>query len=167
MAATPSPFLAQIIAAKGVNFDQVKLLGCGQWNDNRIKTKSTLYRRVVSLRPTRAVSMPSPRAIAPPMASIRSRPRASATTPPSSPPALPPITGAALSRASTITDPNGFRGIDGAFRFLSNGTNQRSLAIYQINPNGVQIIDPAPNSFAPVVGGGGGGGIIGGLFGNQ
>jgi hypothetical protein len=37
------------------------------------------------------------------------------------------------------------------------------LAIYQINPSGVQVIDPAPTSFAPVVGGGGGG-VLGGFF---
>jgi ABC-type branched-subunit amino acid transport system substrate-binding protein len=49
--------------------------------------------------------------------------------------------------AQTLTNPNGFIGVDGAFRLLSNGLNQRELAIYQINRGSVQMIDPAPKTF--------------------
>lgn len=158
------PFLAQIIAAKGVDLDAVKLLGSGQWNDSRIKTESTLY----------GAWYPSPDESG--FDSFAARYRAAYGIDPFPTASLgydATILAAGLAAnygaqrysVATITDPNGFRGIDGAFRFLSNGSNQRTLAIYQINPSGAQIIDPAPNSFAPVVGGGGGG-IIGGLFGN-
>jgi hypothetical protein len=37
--------------------------------------------------------------------------------------------------------------VDGIFRFTSSGTNQRGLAIAQINESQVNIIDDAPQSF--------------------
>lgn len=46
-----------------------------------------------------------------------------------------------------LTDPNGFAGVTGVFRFRGNGTNQRALAIMQVD-NGVAImISSAPRSF--------------------
>ncbi len=52
----------------------------------------------------------------------------------------------ALSPAS-LTRRQGFRGAYGAFRLLSNGTNDRALAVAQIQNNQVVILDPAPTSF--------------------
>lgn len=52
----------------------------------------------------------------------------------------------ALSAAS-LTQGAGFQGANGVFRFLPDGTNQRSLAIAQIKNNQAVIIDPAPASF--------------------
>ncbi|WP_045387135.1 penicillin-binding protein activator [Falsirhodobacter sp. alg1] len=49
--------------------------------------------------------------------------------------------------ASTLTQGSGFAGTSGAFRLLSNGTNERALAISQISNNQVRVIDPAPTSF--------------------
>lgn len=47
-----------------------------------------------------------------------------------------------------IMNPNGFTGIDGIFRFRSNGLAERGLAIHQIVSGGrSQIVDQAPNSF--------------------
>ena len=48
----------------------------------------------------------------------------------------------------TLTNPSGYIGLDGAFRFLSNGLNQRSLAVYQINNGKAVLVDPAPRTFA-------------------
>ena len=53
-----------------------------------------------------------------------------------------PITHAAL------TQPAGFAGVSGVFRFLPNGTNERGLAVAAIRDNQVVVIDPAPRSFA-------------------
>ncbi len=53
-----------------------------------------------------------------------------------------PITQANLTQAS------GFAGTGGAFRLLTNGTNERALAIAQISNNQVRVIDPAPRSFS-------------------
>ena len=52
------------------------------------------------------------------------------------------------SRTPTLTNPSGFIGIDGAFRLLPNGLNQRGLAVYEIDAGTAKIIDPAPKSFA-------------------
>jgi len=50
---------------------------------------------------------------------------------------------------SAITDPNGYFGADGLFRLKDNGSVERGLAILEIQPDGIRIIDPAPRSFAP------------------
>jgi ABC-type branched-subunit amino acid transport system substrate-binding protein len=46
-----------------------------------------------------------------------------------------------------LTDPNGFDGIDGIFRFNADGTNERGLAILAIRRDGFRLVDPAPTSF--------------------
>ena len=46
-----------------------------------------------------------------------------------------------------LTQGSGFAGVNGTFRFHSNGTNQRALAIATIENKLVKIIDPAPSSF--------------------
>lgn len=43
-----------------------------------------------------------------------------------------------------LTKRSGFRGIDGLFRFFSDGTNDMALAIMRVQTNGNQLIDPAP-----------------------
>ena len=48
---------------------------------------------------------------------------------------------------SSITQKAGFEGVDGIFRFNSNGTNERGLAIALVENKQVKIIDPAPTFF--------------------
>lgn len=48
---------------------------------------------------------------------------------------------------SALTQRSGFVGTQGVFRFLPGGTNERGLAIAQIQNNKVVVIDPAPRSF--------------------
>lgn len=48
-----------------------------------------------------------------------------------------------------ITDPNGYFGADGLFRLNADGSVERGLAILEIQPGGIQVVDPAPRSFAP------------------
>jgi len=47
-----------------------------------------------------------------------------------------------------LTQPQGFEGTNGIFRLNANGTNERGLAIAQIQNNQVVILEPAPRSFA-------------------
>ena len=54
--------------------------------------------------------------------------------------------GAPISREA-LTQPAGFAGVSGVFRFLPDGTNQRGLAVATIRGNQVVVIDPAPRSF--------------------
>lgn len=49
--------------------------------------------------------------------------------------------------ASSLTQGAGFAGVNGPFRFFRNGTNERGLAVAQIQNNQVIVIDPAPRSF--------------------
>jgi ABC-type branched-subunit amino acid transport system substrate-binding protein len=48
---------------------------------------------------------------------------------------------------AVLTDPNGFSGVDGIFRFRSDGSAERGLAILQVSPNGFAVVDPAPKTF--------------------
>ena len=55
---------------------------------------------------------------------------------------------AALS-TDVLTNPSGFAGIDGVFRFRRDGTNQRGLAVLRVTPTGGEIIAPPPRTFGP------------------
>ena len=46
-----------------------------------------------------------------------------------------------------IANPNGFAGRDGIFRFLSDGTAQRGLAVLQVRQRDATVIDKAPATF--------------------
>jgi branched-chain amino acid transport system substrate-binding protein len=48
---------------------------------------------------------------------------------------------------AALTDPNGFSGVSGVFRFNADGSCDRGLAILAITPEGFRVIDPAPRSF--------------------
>ena len=42
-----------------------------------------------------------------------------------------------------LTSASGFAGIDGLFRFRTDGTNERGLAVMKVSPTGGQIDQPA------------------------
>ena len=46
-----------------------------------------------------------------------------------------------------LTNPSGFAGIDGLFRFRTDGTNERGLAVMRVGPTGGQTISPPPRAF--------------------
>jgi hypothetical protein len=47
----------------------------------------------------------------------------------------------------TLTNPSGFAGIDGLFRFRTDGANERGLAVLRVGPTGGQVISPPPRAF--------------------
>lgn len=47
-----------------------------------------------------------------------------------------------------LTDPDGFVGLDGTFRFLNDGRSERMLEISQVNAGGFVVVDAAPAAFA-------------------
>ncbi|MEC7761893.1 MAG: penicillin-binding protein activator [Pseudomonadota bacterium] len=51
---------------------------------------------------------------------------------------------------SALTQSQGFVGVSGVFRLRSDGTNERGLAVAQIQNQQVVVIDPAPRSFSGV-----------------
>ena len=47
-----------------------------------------------------------------------------------------------------LTNPNGFSGAEGIFRFAPDGTSERGLAVLDIQPGGgLDVISPAPKTF--------------------
>jgi len=57
--------------------------------------------------------------------------------------------GASPFTAQNLTDPSGFIGADGVFRFHQDGTNERGLAVLQVGAGGAtSVLSPAPKSFA-------------------
>jgi len=50
-------------------------------------------------------------------------------------------------RATALTDPAGFSGVDGIFRFRANGLSERSFAIMQITRDGAEVVRAAPTTF--------------------
>jgi branched-chain amino acid transport system substrate-binding protein len=53
--------------------------------------------------------------------------------------------------ATTLTDPAGFSGVDGIFRFEGNGSVERGLAIMEVHDGFVDVREPAPTSFDQVI----------------
>ncbi|MCD8520566.1 MAG: hypothetical protein LRY57_04695 [Alphaproteobacteria bacterium] len=49
--------------------------------------------------------------------------------------------------AASITNPNGFAGVDGIFRFRQNGLVERGLAILEFRNGQAVVIDEAPRTF--------------------
>ncbi len=61
--------------------------------------------------------------------------------------ALMKKTGSGPLSKSALTQGAGFVGVNGIFRLRSDGTNQRGLAIAQIQNGRAVVVDPAPRSF--------------------
>ncbi|UGB26518.1 penicillin-binding protein activator [Methylorubrum sp. B1-46] len=50
---------------------------------------------------------------------------------------------------ATLTNPAGFSGLDGTFRFSSEGVSERTLAVYEIRDNAAMLVSPAPKVLGP------------------
>ncbi len=56
-------------------------------------------------------------------------------------------TGAINFTRASLIDPNGFTGIDGIFRFHSNGLIERGLAILEYKNGKIEVLEKAPTTF--------------------
>ena len=145
--AEEAPFLAQILAANKVKPGSVKYLGSGQWDDPRVAAESNLsggwypapersgfaafaarYQTAFGAQPLR------PASLAYDATSLAA--------------GLAARFGTERFADKTITNASGFIGIDGAFRFLPSGMNERGLAIYQISRGKAAVVEAAPRSFS-------------------
>jgi ABC-type branched-subunit amino acid transport system substrate-binding protein len=61
--------------------------------------------------------------------------------------ALSRTQGAQRFAAETLTNPSGFAGIDGLFRFRADGTNERGLAVMKVGQGGGTPVAGSPKSF--------------------
>ena len=62
--------------------------------------------------------------------------------------ALAHAQGAQHYPAAVLANPSGFNGADGLFRFRPSGINDRGLVVVQVGSGAVQVVSPAPKSFA-------------------
>ncbi len=140
------PDLAQMLVADGLNTKKIQLLGTGLWDDPRILSSTALdggvyaapdaagYRGFVSRYTAR----------------YRQQPVRTATLAYDAVALVAALTktqGAQRFSTETLTNPSGFSGIDGLFRFRADGTNDRGLAVLRITTTGVQVVSPPPKSF--------------------
>jgi len=58
-----------------------------------------------------------------------------------------PANGSSRYSADILMNEKGFSGLDGLFRFLPDGTIERSLAVLEINRRGFKVVDAAPLVF--------------------
>lgn len=142
------PQVVQALAADGVNLKRVQLLGTGLWDDPRVFSTAALeggwyaapestgfrsfsgrYRARYGQDPVRTATLAYD-AVALVAALVKTQ-------------------GPQRFSEQVLTNPSGFAGIDGVFRFLPEGPNERGLAVLRVTPSGGQVISPAPRSFQP------------------
>ena len=136
--------LPTLAAALGATHPQ--LLGTGLWTDRAISHDPALLGGWFAAPPPRAD------------ATFDDHYRSSFSVPP---PQLAPLAYDALSLVSALasgtpyhrftdaalTDPDGFVGVTGVFRFRADGSCDRGLAILSVEPDGFRVVDPAPKTF--------------------
>jgi ABC-type branched-subunit amino acid transport system substrate-binding protein len=141
------PSVVQALTAAGLNTRRVQLMGTGLWDDPRIFSDASLqggwyaapdstgfrnftarYRTRYGQDPVRTATLAYD-AVALVAALVKTQ-------------------GPQRFSEQTLTNASGFAGIDGLFRFRSDGTNQRGLAVMQVEPGGSRIISPPSRSFS-------------------
>jgi ABC-type branched-subunit amino acid transport system substrate-binding protein len=142
------PQVVQALVSAGVNVKRVQLLGTGLWDEPRIFSTASLeggwyaapdsagfrgfaqrYRARYGQDPVRTATLAYD-AVALVAALVKTQ-------------------GPQRFTEQVLTGASGFAGIDGIFRFRSDGTNERGLAVLRVAPGGGQPVSPAPRSFQP------------------
>jgi ABC-type branched-subunit amino acid transport system substrate-binding protein len=140
------PDVVQTLTANGVNTKKVQLLGTGLWDDPRIYSVPAVeggwyaapdstgyrnfaqrYRARYNQEPVRTATLAYD-AVALIAALVKTQ-------------------GPQRFSPETLTNPSGFSGIDGLFRFRADGTNERGLAVLRVTSSGAQVIAPPQRSF--------------------
>jgi branched-chain amino acid transport system substrate-binding protein len=141
------PQVVRALSDAGVNLKSVQLLGTGLWDDPRIFSNPALhggwyaapdsagfrnfsvrYRSRYGQDPVRTATLAYD-AVALVAALVKTQ-------------------GAQRFAEQVLTNTSGFAGIDGLFRFRTDGTNQRGLAVLRVGPTGGHTISPPPRAFA-------------------
>ncbi|MGA7031260.1 MAG: penicillin-binding protein activator [Pseudolabrys sp.] len=142
------PQVVNALVANGVDLRRVQLLGSGLWEDSRISSTgaiegawyaapgatgfsnfSSRYRARYGQDPVRTATLAYD-AVALVAALVKTQ-------------------GPQRFSETALTNPSGFAGIDGVFRFRPDGTNELGLAVLRVTPSGGQVLSPAPQSFQP------------------
>lgn len=140
------PFIAENLAKAGMNTGNKLIIGTGTWDDPRVQRSVTLTGGRfpapdnVKYQEFR-VQYLNAYGVEPPRKSTLGYDAVTLAA------GLVIQAGPQPFRLDILTDRNGFIGTDGVFRFLSNGTNQRGLAIYEISNQSARVLEPAPMNF--------------------
>ncbi len=140
------PDVVQALVANGVNTKKIQLLGTGLWDDQRVYATPALdggwyaapdsagfrnfagrYHARYNQDPARTATLAYD-AVALVAALVKTQ-------------------GPQRFSAPVLTNPSGFTGLDGLFRFRSDGTNERGLSVFRVSPSGGQVIAPPPRGF--------------------
>lgn len=140
------PTVGQVLAGVNLNIQRVKLLGTGVWNDTRVFRVPQLqggwfaapdsagfnafaarYQQRFGAPPTRLASV-SYTAVTLVAALARQQ-------------------GSARFSEQVLTNPSGFEGVDGLFRFRPDGQIERGLAVLEVRNGTAVTISPAPREF--------------------
>jgi hypothetical protein len=140
------PAIGTALQAAGFSPSRVKPLGTGLWNDPRVAGVAAMqggwfaspdtagfsgfagrYRARFNAEPTRIATL--------------------AYDGVSLAAALARTQGAARYSEAALLAPTGFAGVDGVFRFRSDGTNERALAVNEVRGEGAVVVSPAPKAF--------------------
>jgi substrate-binding family protein len=136
---------AEALTAAGANLRNIQLLGTGLWDNPRVFASASLqgglyaapdpsgfrafagrYRTRYGSEPVRTATL-SYDAVALVAALARQ--------------------GGQRYSADVLTNPSGFAGIDGLFRFKPDGTNERGLAVMRVASGGGVPVAGSPKSF--------------------
>jgi len=142
------PQVVRQLAASGVDLRRVQLLGTGLWDDPRIFSDKQLEGGLYAAPDSSGFRKFSARY----RARYGQDPVRTATLAYDAVAlviALTKTQGAQRFSESVLTNSSGFSGIDGVFRFRSDGTNERGLAVMRVTSTGGQVVSPAPRSFQP------------------
>lgn len=134
--------LSKLLAGFGLNANDIRLLGSGQWDDVELGKYKRLYggwfatasptqrelfeqhfEKTYGYKPVRIASVAYDSVALVGFLSQQS--------------------GNKLSTTDIINE-RGFAGVDGAFRFAPDRIAERSLAVLEVIPNGFEIVDEAP-----------------------
>jgi ABC-type branched-subunit amino acid transport system substrate-binding protein len=141
------PGVVQALSASGVGAKRVQLIGTGLWDDARIfadgsmqggwfaapdaagfRNFSNRYRARFGQDPVRTATLAYD-AVSLVVGLVKAN-------------------GPQRFTDEVLTNPSGFAGVDGIFRFRPDGTNQRGLAVLRVTSSGGQVISPAPRAFS-------------------
>jgi ABC-type branched-subunit amino acid transport system substrate-binding protein len=142
-----APTIAQGLVSAGVNTRRVQLLGTGLWDDPRIFNDGSMLGGFYAVPDPSGFANFSQRY----QSRYGSEPVRTATLVYDATAlvaALVRSQGAQRITDQMLTNPSGFAGIDGVFRFKADGTNERGLVVMRVAAGGGQIVSPAPKSFS-------------------
>jgi ABC-type branched-subunit amino acid transport system substrate-binding protein len=138
--------VADALTAAGANLRNIQLLGTGLWDNPRVYASPALQGGLYAAPDPAGFRSFSARY----RAKFGSDPVRTATL------AYDAVAlVAALARTQgpqrfspeVLTNPSGFAGIDGLFRFRADGTNERGLAVMKVATGGGQAVAGSPKSF--------------------